>query len=406
MELWTEALSCLKYHWPDLKSAASSDGISSWTPLKPQLSIPCWLSVQWNPVDVDHASTVKKRDHQKFVGVFALSVLLRSGRASMFPLGTRSLRHSCRSSFHCRSPEHQKLWDLLTVMTKFFFLIFSEHPWDKLHTNLPHLQFISNNCVYCSHTDIKLCTYCLYRHTTVLIHEILYLANQLWCSDFLTPPIPLIIPHKLYAFLESLMPLKNHGRKAVWSIPYVSVTFFPSLKHNFIAYDSSKVYSHPDCIFEIHQLWQSGFSRVYSNCCCSCWFEAEILKMVQSSHKMYSNNIGNFKDSTTILNAYTKKSGTYWRQLVYICMHACLYIYIRIYVCVYAYIYVRCVCVYIYIYMCVCIYISIYICVCIYIYICVCVCIYVYIYMCVCVCIYIYIYFFFIIQRVEARAIP
>ena len=31
------------------------------------------------------------------------------------------------------------------------------------------------------------------------------------------------------------------GRKAVWSILYVSVEFFPSLKHNFIAYRSSKV---------------------------------------------------------------------------------------------------------------------------------------------------------------------
>ena len=29
------------------------------------------------------------------------------------------------------------------------------------------------------------------------------------------------------------------GRKAVWSIPYVSVAFFPSLKPNFIAYRSS-----------------------------------------------------------------------------------------------------------------------------------------------------------------------
>ena len=28
--------------------------------------------------------------------------------------------------------------------------------------------------------------------------------------------------------------------KAVWSIPYVSVAFFPSLKQNFIAYRSSK----------------------------------------------------------------------------------------------------------------------------------------------------------------------
>ena len=68
---------------------------------------------------------------------------------------------------------------------------------------------LANNYVYCSHTDIKLCTYCLYRHTTVLIHEILYLANQLWCSDFLTPPTPLIIPHRLPSFLESPMPLKN-----------------------------------------------------------------------------------------------------------------------------------------------------------------------------------------------------
>ena len=35
------------------------------------------------------------------------------------------------------------------------------------------------------------------------------LANQLWCSDFLTPPTPLIIPHRLPGFLESLMLLKN-----------------------------------------------------------------------------------------------------------------------------------------------------------------------------------------------------
>ena len=58
--------------------------------------------------------------------------------------------------------------------------------------------------------------------------------------------------------------------KAVWSIPYVSVAFFPSLKQNFIAYRYS---SRPDCIYEIHQLWQSGFSRVYSNS-----FAAEIIK--------------------------------------------------------------------------------------------------------------------------------
>ena len=93
------------------------------------------------------------------------------------------------------------------------------------------------------------------------------------------------------------------GWKAVWSIPYISVTFFPSLKQNFIGYRSSKVSSCPDCIFEIHQLWQSGFSRVYSD---SCSFEREIIKIGQSFDKMYSNNIVNFQESTTILNAYTK----------------------------------------------------------------------------------------------------
>ena len=97
------------------------------------------------------------------------------------------------------------------------------------------------------------------------------------------------------------------GRKAVWSIPYVSLASFPSLKQNFIAYRSSKVSSRPDCIFEIHQLWQSGFSRVCSNCCCSYSLEAEIIKIGQSSYKMYSNNIVNFQKSTTILNACTKK---------------------------------------------------------------------------------------------------
>ena len=118
------------------------------------------------------------------------------------------------------------------------------------------------------------------------------LANQIWSIDFLTPPTPLIIQDAL---------------KAVWSIPYVSVTFFPSLKQNFIAYRSSKVSPCPYCIFKIHQLWQSGFSRVYSNSCCNCSFEPEIIKIGQSFYKMYSNNILNCQESTTILNACTKK---------------------------------------------------------------------------------------------------
>ena len=97
------------------------------------------------------------------------------------------------------------------------------------------------------------------------------------------------------------------GRKAVWSIPYVSVAFFLVLNRPFYCISFFKMSSRPDCIFEIHQLWQSGFSRVYSNCCCSCSFEPEILKIDQSSHKMYSNNILNFQESTLILKANMKK---------------------------------------------------------------------------------------------------
>ena len=102
------------------------------------------------------------------------------------------------------------------------------------------------------------------------------LASQLWCSDFLTLPTLLIIPHRLLPSLNLLCHSKTDAwlmqdaPKAVWSMPYVSVAFFSSLKRNFIAYRSSKVSSCPDCIFEIHQLWQSGFSRVYSNSYCSC----------------------------------------------------------------------------------------------------------------------------------------
>ena len=89
------------------------------------------------------------------------------------------------------------------------------------------------------------------------------LANQLWYIDFLTPPTPLIIPHRLRAFLEFLMPLKSwcsiHARCSKSSLKN-SIGFsgiFPSLKQNFIAYRSSKVSWRPDCIFEIHHLWKS-----------------------------------------------------------------------------------------------------------------------------------------------------
>ena len=121
-------------------------------------------------------------------------------------------------------------------------------------------------------------------------------------SSYLTDSLPSL---NLLCHSKTDAQFMQHGRKAVWSIPYVSWTFFPSLKNNFTAYRSSLG---PDCIFEFHQLWQLGFSRVYSNRFCSCSFEPEIIKIGQSSHKRYSNNILNFQESTTILNAGTKKA--------------------------------------------------------------------------------------------------
>ena len=136
----------------------------------------------------------------------------------------------------------------------------------------------------------------------------------------------LLLPHLSSSLTDSLPSLNllsysktdarflQDGRKTVWSIPYVSVAFFPCLKQTFIAYRSSKM---SDCIFEIHQLWQSGFSRVYSNCCCRCSFEREIIKIGQSSNRLYNNNIMNFQESTTVLNSVQKSLETYWRHHVY-----------------------------------------------------------------------------------------
>ena len=164
-----------------------------------------------------------------------------------------------------------------------------------------------------------------------------------------------LLPHLSSSLTDSLPSLNllchsktdarfmQDGWKAVWSIPYVSVAFFPSLKQNFIVYRSSKVSSRPDYIFEIHQLWQSGFSRVYFNCCCSCLCEAEIIKLGQSSHKMYSNNVVNFQESTTILNACTKKV---WKRIegtTYTCnvsIHVCVYFLQHVNTCLYIYIYI------------------------------------------------------------------
>ena len=133
----------------------------------------------------------------------------------------------------------------------------------------------------------------------------------------------LLLPHLSSTLTDSLLTFyllyhsktdprfMQDGRKQYEAF-YTFLWHFLSLKRNFIAYRSSKL---SDCIFENHQLWKSGFSRVYSNCCCSCSFEPEIIKTGQSSsHKIYSNNIPNFQETTTILN-YLE---TFWMHHVYI----------------------------------------------------------------------------------------
>ena len=179
----------------------------------------------------------------------------------------------------------------------------------------------------------------------------------------------LFLPHLSSSLTDSLASLNllchsktdaqfmQDGPKAMWSIPYISVAFFPSLKQNFIEYRFSKLSSHPDCIFEIHQLWQSGFSTVYFNCCCSCSFEPEIIKIGQSSHRIYRNNILKFQETTTSLNACTKKVWKLINSTTYVCIYifVCVCVYIYIFVCVYIYMYVfvMCVCVYMYVFVCI-----------------------------------------------------
>ena len=74
------------------------------------------------------------------------------------------------------------------------------------------------------------------------------------------------------------------GPKVVWSILYVSVAFFPSLKQNFIAYRSSKV---SDCILKFTNCNNHGLVGCIPIAAVAVSFEAEIIKIGQSSHKMY-----------------------------------------------------------------------------------------------------------------------
>ena len=177
-------------------------------------------------------------------------------------------------------------------MTTSFFVIFSEHPWENFAQIFR--IFSSLRIIMCTvPTLISNCALIV----SIDTRRSLSMKFFIWPinSSVLTS---LLLPHLSSSLTDSLPSLnllclsKTDARfiqdapKAVWSIPHVYVAFFPSLKQNFIAYHSSKVSSCPDCILEIHQLWQSAFSWVYSNCCCSCSFEPEIIKIGQSPDEM------------------------------------------------------------------------------------------------------------------------
>ena len=83
---------------PISRVLASSDGISTWTPLKPQHIIPCWLSVQWEPSAWRSCQCCPKKGSSKVYG-WICSVWEKL-HASTGKSVSSSLGHCSRSSFH------------------------------------------------------------------------------------------------------------------------------------------------------------------------------------------------------------------------------------------------------------------------------------------------------------------
>ena len=257
---------------PIWRVLASSLGICSWTPLKPQHNIPSWLSVQWEPSACRSCQCCQKKGSSKFVGGFALCGLLGSGRASMLPLGTLSLSLwviavdpafiACHQSIKNSGSELISSTISLLSWQRLSFWSFLS----TLGTNFAQIFRIFSS------SRIIVCTVPTLISNSVLIVSI-DTRRSLSMKFFIWPInsgvlISLLLPHLSSSLTDSLPSLNllcysktdarfmQDGPKAVWGIPYVSVAFFPSLKQNFIAYRSSKVSSRPDCIFEIYQLWQ------------------------------------------------------------------------------------------------------------------------------------------------------
>ena len=102
MELWTGALSWWKCNWLDLKSAHLFRRNLFLNSLKSQHSIPCWLSVQWEPSACRSCQCCqKKKGSSKVYGwICSVSWVWESQHTSTGNSVSWSLGHSSRSSFH------------------------------------------------------------------------------------------------------------------------------------------------------------------------------------------------------------------------------------------------------------------------------------------------------------------
>ena len=89
--------------YPISRVPASSDGISSWTPLKPKHSIPCWLSVRWEPSACRSCQWCQKHGSSNVCGWICSvwpSWVWESQHTSTGNAVSWSLGHSSRSSFY------------------------------------------------------------------------------------------------------------------------------------------------------------------------------------------------------------------------------------------------------------------------------------------------------------------
>ena len=137
------------------------------------------------------------------------------------------------------------------------------------------------------------------------------LANQHWYIDFLTHPTPLIIPHRLPAFLASLMPLKNWcsihacssrsslkhsirfcGIFTKFKTEFYCISFIQSVRLHFFKFPSCDNLALVGCIpiaaVAVHLNLKSQTMVSY------------LIKCIAITYWI-------FEESTTILNTYTKK---------------------------------------------------------------------------------------------------